>query len=454
MLHCTASRALARAFCTTAAAASAATGVRGATAAVTATRPPPPRVGGSRPRAPVGPVDDDGPPPREQEADPGARLTVGELTRVRPMRVDNILAQQGLCLRREARQFCRGHDIVAALAGPPPVRVARVLTGATKVDPASVTLDGAPLAPQPPPGAHLHLALHKPAGYVCTHALDEGRTVYELLPAEFQLRNPVLASVGRLDKHATGLLLLTTHGGLAARLTSPRRGVPKEYVVSLEQPLSPQLGEVAAFASGRLRLVDGSRARPAVLVPHADPALRHVAKVTLAEGRHHQLRRMFAAVGHAVTGIHRVGFGGLRLPELGLGTPGAWRQLTPAELQALLDGSAAVLPPEAPRVGGPRVRLRGQQQQEHQRARAGGERDAGAYDDDGADGDVDDDDVVVEAQEEARPPPPSPPTLSPRERADERVAAGDDSDAAEASSGPRRGRSTARARRRQRAAAD
>jgi 16S rRNA pseudouridine516 synthase len=453
MLACAASRALARAFSvTTTSAAAAAAGKRSATAAAAAARPPPRHSGGSRPRAPAGPVDDDdaagdgGGMPWAQEADPGARLTVAELVRVRPMRMDNILAQQGLCLRREARQFCRGHEIVAALATPPPVRLARVLTGATKVDPTSLTLDGAPLAPQPPPGAHLHLALHKPAGYVCTHALDEGRTVYELLPAEFQLRNPVLATVGRLDKNATGLLLLTTHGGLAARLTSPRRGVPKEYVVSLAEPLSPQLGEVAAFASGRLRLVDGSRARPAVLVPHADPALRHVAKVTLAEGRHHQLRRMFAAVGHAVTGIHRVGFGGLRLPELGLAAPGSWRQLTPAELAALLDGSKAVLPPEAPRAGGARVRLRG------------GRGDVDDRVGDASDGgDGDDDDVVVEAQE-AQPPPPPP--VVPRGRAGERVADGaaatvdGDSEGGEVTGAPRRGRSTARARRRQRAAAD
>ena len=322
------------------------------------------------------------------EPPPGAVLTVAALTHVAPMRADNLFAQAGLCLRREARQFCRGHDVQAAVL--PQRRAARVLTGATKLDPASVTVDGEPLPHRP--GVPLHLALHKPPGFTCTHALDEGRTVYELLPSEFQLRSPQLATVGRLDKHATGLLLLTQSGALNARLASPRSGVPKEYVVSLAQPLGDDLREVRAFASGTLALVDGSRARPAVLTPHRDPALRHVAKVVLAEGRHHQLRRMFAAVGHTVTGIHRTAYGGLRLPELGL-AEGEWRPLRDDELAALLaaSASAAALPPPTRQQqagGGARVRVK----RERPPRGAGDELDEEDEDEDEGGGDDEDED--------------------------------------------------------------
>ena len=215
---------------------------------------------------------------------------------------------------------------------------ARVLTGSTKVWAPSLTVDGCAL-PSPLPGVPLHLALHKPAGYVCSHAEGEGRTIYELLPTEWQLRNPPLSSVGRLDRHATGLLLLTQSGALSARLASPASALRKEYVVALAAPLSPGLEEAQAFASGDLALADGAHAAPAILVPHRDPALRHIAKVVITEGRHHQIRRMFAAVGHAVQAIHRVAVGGLRLPDMGLGE-GQWRQLSSQELEKLLDASA------------------------------------------------------------------------------------------------------------------
>lgn len=333
--------------------------------------------------------------------DPSVRLTVEQLTKIDSMRCDNIFMAEGLCLRREARQFCRNHEVIASVM--PQRRTERVLTGSMKVDPTTITIDG-----QKPEacGIPLHIALHKPAGYVCSHSMEEGKTVYELLPSEWQLRNPVLSTVGRLDKMATGLILLTQNGQLNNRLTSPRKGVPKEYVVSLEMPLSDKLTEVKAFASGKLELVDGSLARPAVLIPHKDPAMRHVAKVVLAEGRHHQLRRMFAAVGHNVVGIHRVAFGGLRLPQLGL-EEGKWRLLTPAELQVLLDSSATAvtLPPERKIPGAQRVRVK----QEHPR---GGAADSLGWDrevdeeleEQGADDDEDEEHKERSASTERRRP--------------------------------------------------
>jgi len=254
------------------------------------------------------------------------------------------------------------------------------MTGRVKVDPSGFAVNGEALGYT---AELLTIAMHKPAGFVCTHALDEGKNVYSLLPAIFQLRKPLLSSVGRLDRMATGLLLFTQDGSLNARLSSPASGCTKEYIVSLEQPLSTLGVEAAAFASGRLQLVDGSVCEPADLSPHA--ALRSVCRVALRQGRHHQLRRMFAAVGHAVTGIHRASFAGLSLHDLDL-PAGAWRVLTPVEVSILNehctaaavsarvakrelrrrsglgnDGAGGAPPPQVPAsliAGGTRIRIR------------------------------------------------------------------------------------------------
>ena len=265
------------------------------------------------------------------------------------MRIDNALAQTGLCLRRETRMFCREHEVVAAGQ--------RVTTANARVDPSSISVDGVLISPSP--GDILHIALFKPPGFVCTHALNrDGKTVYSLLPSEWQLREPTLASIGRLDKEASGLLLLTQCGVLNARLSTPRRGCIKEYVVSLARPLSADGREAAAFASGALELVDGGMAAPATLFAHKDPSLRHVCKVELGEGRHHQLRRMFAAVGHSVTGIHRTAFAGLRLSDMRL-SEGGWRLLTDDDLITALRASSSSAR-IVPRNGvGHRFRIRG-----------------------------------------------------------------------------------------------
>jgi 16S rRNA pseudouridine516 synthase len=282
------------------------------------------------------------------------------------MRVDAILSQAGLCSRRGARAFLRSSVVTAASAAG---GSAALRTGRTRVRASSLTVDGEPLslaaalpAGVPPPGgALLTVALHKPAGAVCSHAAAEGDTVYDLLPPALCARLPRLQAVGRLDRGATGLLLLTQCGALNAALCAPARAVAKEYVVALAAPLSASGVEAAALASGALRLVDGAVAAPAALAPHATDG--RLARVTLREGRHHQLRRMFAALGHRVTAIHRAAFAGLRLADLGL-PPGAWRVLTPEELAAVRAACAAPpqqAPPQAQRrqrQQGPRARSR------------------------------------------------------------------------------------------------
>lgn len=185
-----------------------------------------------------------------------------------------------------------------------------------------VRIDGEPL--DPPPG--LLLMLHKPVGFTCS-TKDQGRLVYDLLPPRFRLRDPVLSTVGRLDRDTSGLLLLTDDGGLLHRIISPKAAMPKIYEASLARPLRGDEAEV--FAAGTLMLESETKPLlPAELVV-LDP---QCARLTLHEGRYHQVRRMFAAVGNHVETLHRVSVGGLALGDL---PEGQWRALGDADLTTL-----------------------------------------------------------------------------------------------------------------------
>ena len=193
------------------------------------------------------------------------------------------------------------------------------------VEPARVRIDGAAL--DPPPG--LILMLHKPTGYTCS-TQDAGALVYDLLPPRFRRRSPTLATVGRLDRDTTGLLLMTDDGALLHRIVSPRSHLEKIYEATLARDLRGD--EAAIFASGKLML-ESERAplAPAVLEV-LDPRR---ARLTLTEGRYHQARRMFAAVGNHVEALHRSRVGGLTLGDLELGK---WRPLESADIANLFAG--------------------------------------------------------------------------------------------------------------------
>ena len=187
---------------------------------------------------------------------------------------------------------------------------------------ADVRVDGEPLDP----AQGLVLMLHKPVGTTCS-TRDAGRLVYDLLPPRFRLRAPVLSTVGRLDRDTSGLLLLTDDGQLLHRIISPRAALPKVYEASLAQPLRGD--EAAVFASGTLLL--DSEATP--LLPARLEAIDAThARLTLHEGRYHQVRRMFAAVGNHVVALHRSRVGGLALDDL---PEGAWRVLDATDLARL-----------------------------------------------------------------------------------------------------------------------
>ncbi|MBY0490531.1 MAG: rRNA pseudouridine synthase [Gemmatimonadaceae bacterium] len=230
------------------------------------------------------------------------------------MSLARALSRLGYGTRREAEALIAARRVTSANGRP--------WRASDQPPPHDILVDGEPL--DPPAGSVV--LLHKPVGYVCSTS-DRPPLVYELLPARFPHRDPVMATVGRLDADTSGLLLLTDDGALNHRLTSPRSHVAKTYEATLAEPLRGD--EAEQFASGTLRLAgESSPLLPATLT--VLDATR--VAVTVHEGRYHQVRRMFAAVGNHVQALHRTAFGSVTLGDL---APGAWRLLTGDEVAAL-----------------------------------------------------------------------------------------------------------------------
>ncbi|WP_313459470.1 pseudouridine synthase [Stenotrophomonas sp.] len=190
----------------------------------------------------------------------------------------------------------------------------------------AIRIDGEPL--DPPPG--LTLMLHKPRGYTCS-TKDTGRLIYDLLPPRFRERSPQLSSVGRLDRDTSGLLLMTDDGALLHRIVSPKAKLDKAYEVTLADDLRGDEG--ARFASGTLMLESDDKP---LLPAELDVQGPRQAQLVLHEGRYHQVRRMFAAVGNHVEALHRSRIGGLTLGAL---PEGEWRILDAADLDILFNAA-------------------------------------------------------------------------------------------------------------------
>lgn len=235
-------------------------------------------------------------------------------------RLDKLLANLGYGSRREVQALIEGGRVI--------------LDGAAETDPAQriyvkpdlvsrMTVGGVPL--DPPPG--LVLMLNKPLGVTCSQK-DAGPLIYGLLPERWRRRDPALSTVGRLDKETSGLILLTDDGALLHRIIAPKSHVPKRYHVHLARPLSG--GEGAALASGTLMLEGEEKPLLPVAMEVVGPT---EVFVTLNEGRYHQVRRMFAALGNHVDALHRDRVGGLDLPaDL---EPGAYRVLDEAGITSI-----------------------------------------------------------------------------------------------------------------------
>lgn len=169
-----------------------------------------------------------------------------------------------------------------------------------------------------------YLMLHKPAGYLSATRDDQHPTVMELIEPELR---PHLHIGGRLDRASTGLLILSNDGTWSRRLTEPAVKIPKVYRVTTADPISPETA--LRFAEGIWFEYEQLTTSPAQLEPLND----HEARVTIFEGRYHQVKRMFHAVGNRVTSLHRESMGSLVLdPELPVG---GYRHLSGREIRSV-----------------------------------------------------------------------------------------------------------------------
>jgi 16S rRNA pseudouridine516 synthase len=180
--------------------------------------------------------------------------------------------------------------------------------------------------------AKAYVLLHKPAGYECSHKPSAWPSLYTLLPAPLRQRPQKSAvqgvqAVGRLDQDTTGMLVLTDDGPLIHRMSSPRHHVPKVYEVSTAEPISDK--QVLRLLEG---VVLDDSPKPVKAAACLAVSQKHM-RLTLTEGKYHQVKRMLIAVGNSVAGLHRSQIGAMELPQ-DL-APGQWRWITADELQAL-----------------------------------------------------------------------------------------------------------------------
>jgi len=235
------------------------------------------------------------------------------------MKLVKHIANLGYGSRKQVQWMFREGRVTDALG--------EVLYADDLLDHDSVRIDGEPLDPAP----GVAILLHKPVGYTCS-TKDVGRLVYDLFPPRFRERSPTLSTVGRLDRETSGLLLLTDDGVLLHRIISPKANLPKVYEATLARDLRGDEADV--FASGTLLLESEQTPLAPAVLDVVDP--RH-ARLTLTEGRYHQVRRMFAAVGNHVEALHRSRVGGLALDGL---PEGQWRLLDAADLRRLFGDAA------------------------------------------------------------------------------------------------------------------
>jgi len=168
------------------------------------------------------------------------------------------------------------------------------------------------------------LVMNKPAGYECSQKPKHHPSVYALLPTPLRRRG--VQAIGRLDEDTTGVLLFTDDGTLIHRLTSPKHHVPKVYEVSCKHPVDA--AQIEQLRAGVLLHDENETVSAAACAATGPSALR----LTLLEGKYHQVKRMIAASGNRVEALHRSEFGAVRLEGL---VPGGWRWLSESEAAAV-----------------------------------------------------------------------------------------------------------------------
>ena len=233
------------------------------------------------------------------------------------MRLDELLMNQQIS-KKNARHLLAAKRLL--IDGVVPARLTQ------NVDPyfQKITLDGARLTGP----RQLYLLLNKSAGTVTSRVGQGAPTIFSLLPSELLVAHPNLTFVGRLDKSTTGLLLLTDNGQLNYQLAQADHHVKKVYLVTTKEAL--EFADVTKFAAGLIIDAD-VQLKPAKL----EIVDAHTAQVTIAEGKFHQVKKMFLTVGKKVVTLKRLRVGPLTLPaEL---AEGEFRTLTAAEFLSLGD---------------------------------------------------------------------------------------------------------------------
>ena len=239
----------------------------------------------------------------------------GQGGKVVPMRLQKFLARAGVASRRSSENLMT--------AGRVSVNGEVVRELGSKVDPLvdEVAVDGRPVSIT---GKPTTIMLNKPAGVITTMKAQSDRPIVaSLVPTE---RFPGLYPIGRLDADTTGLLLFSTDGALGNALLHPSKHVQKTYLATLKSPLSSRSADELRRG---IELDDGPT-QPAT-VEFANQKCTKV-RITIHEGRYHQVKRMFESVGNKVTALHRETFGAIDLGDL---KPGAWRELSQDEVAAL-----------------------------------------------------------------------------------------------------------------------
>jgi 16S rRNA pseudouridine516 synthase len=231
------------------------------------------------------------------------------------MQLERILQKHGFGSRRECRGLVRRERVAikGQVCDDPFVEL--------DIDGLVFTVDGIDW----PYAEFATLMLNKPAGYECSRKPKHHASVLELLPVSLRERD--VQPIGRLDEDTTGLLLITDDGQLNHQLSSAKRKVPKIYLATTKHPL--EQAQIDQLLAGVL-LADEHEPIAAAAAEIVDEKLL---RLTLTEGKYHQVKRMVAAVGNRVEALHREAVGELTLPpDL---KPGEWRWLTAADLQKL-----------------------------------------------------------------------------------------------------------------------
>jgi len=228
-------------------------------------------------------------------------------------RVDRLFSRLGICTRKEVQNLICKHQI---MLGDTPVSSVN-----TKVHPLEIIFHGQPLDH---PGG-IAVLFYKPHNVICTRLGDN--TIFQFFPESFNIRRPLVNSAGRLDKDTTGALIVTDDGELTHKIISPKYRVPKIYEIELEEPLTGKEPDI--FKRGTLKLPDEDKpCKPADF----EIISENTGRLTLFEGRFHQVKKMFDLMNNNVLYLHRSMIGSLELGNL---EPGQWRDLNDEDYRLL-----------------------------------------------------------------------------------------------------------------------